>query len=100
MIEIRDKNIYIDGKTVDDPHAYFDDETTAERIPVKDNYGPKKVPANHVFVLGDNRDKSYDSRFWGFVDVADVKGKAAVIYWSWDAEARLIRLERIGKAIE
>ena len=99
-VEIRNKKVYIDGQTVYDPHAFFDAEDSAEKIPIQDNYGPKKVPADHVFVLGDNRNKSYDSRFWGFVDLADVKGKAAVIYWSWDADARIIRLERIGKAIE
>lgn len=51
-------------------------------------------------VFFDLRSRSYDSRFWGFVDVADVRGKAAVIYWSWDADARRVRWERIGKAVE
>jgi len=98
-VEIRDKKLYIDGRAVADPYAHFSDESAAPAKPL-DSYGPQKVPDNHLFVLGDLRDKSYDSRFWGFVDVEDVKGKAAVIYWSWDSDARIIRLERIGKMIE
>ncbi len=50
--------------------------------------------------MGDNRDQSYDSRFWGFVDLKDVKGKAFIIYWSWDSESNKPRLERIGKIIK
>jgi signal peptidase I len=58
------------------------------------------VPKGKLFVMGDNRDQSYDSRFWGFVDLKNVKGKALIIYWSWDSENHKPRFERIGKIIK
>jgi signal peptidase I len=99
-VEIRGKKIYINGKQVDDPHAHFegDDPQTAGLVS-RDDFGPKTVPENHIFVMGDNRDRSYDSRFWGFVNLDDVRGKAFLIYWSWDGTDRWVRWERIGHVI-
>lgn len=64
-----------------------------------DNFGPIVVPENSLFVLGDNRDNSMDSRYWGFVDKTTVKGKAFVIYWSWDSNKSQVRWERIGNSL-
>jgi signal peptidase I len=99
-VEVRDKKIYINGKQVDDPHAHFEgDDPQTAGFPSRDDYGPRTVPENHIFVMGDNRDRSYDSRFWGYVDLNEVRGKAFLIYWSWDGSDRWVRWERLGNLI-
>jgi signal peptidase I len=98
-VEIRGKKVYINGKTIDDPHAYFEGDGGPGGVQIRDDYGPKRVPENHIFVMGDNRDKSYDSRFWGYVKLDEVKGKAFLIYWSWDGNDRWVRWERLGDII-
>lgn len=97
-VEIRHKQVYLNGVKMDDPHATFADED--REVPgLRDKFGPITVPAHHVFVMGDNRDRSHDGRFWGYVDLDDVKGKAFLIYWSWDGQDRWVRWERLGSLI-
>jgi signal peptidase I len=99
-VEIRGKKIYINGQQVEDPHAHFEGDDPQNILPAsRDDYGPTKVPENHLFVMGDNRDRSYDSRFWGFVNLDDVRGKAFLIYWSWDGADRWVRWERLASLI-
>ena len=99
-VEVRGKKVYINGKQVDDPHAHFEgDDPQTAGLPSRDDYGPRTVPENHIFVMGDNRDRSYDSRFWGYVDLNEVRGKAFLIYWSWDGGDRWVRWERLGSLI-
>ena len=96
-VEIRAKKVFVNGELVQDPHAHISSPNVlnAANSP-RDNYGPILVPEGRIFVMGDNRDNSYDSRFWGFVDQKDILGKAFVLYWSWDIEKPLLSLERFA----
>jgi len=101
-VEIRRKKIYINGKLWDDPYGVYKEPEVTSLVP-RDNFGPVVVPKDHVFVMGDNRDRSYDSRFWGFVNKRFIEGKALIPYWSWDYLApdifHKVRWNRIGKVI-
>jgi signal peptidase I len=100
VVEVREKQVYVNGVKYDLPQAIHKE---ADTIPAE--YGPRDfmkpvtVPADSYFVMGDNRDRSYDSRFWGFVTDPEIKGKAFIKYWSWDSERHLPRITRIGGLI-
>jgi len=87
-VEIRNKIVYVDGKMVPDPDLakHSDPRILPVDYSARDNFGPVQVPAGHLFVLGDNRDDSQDSREWGFLDRSFIKGKAMIVYWSWTAD--------------
>lgn len=100
-IEIRNKKILLNGLPWSDTHGVYSDSAIIPgAVQPRDNFGPVKVPEGSIFVMGDNRDESYDSRFWGFVNMKDVLGKAQIIYWSWNHEDTWVRWGRIGTILK
>jgi signal peptidase I len=91
-VEIREKVVYINGQRLEEPYVHFLEPPLSPGDPEfgriegrGDHYGPEKIPAGQLFVLGDNRDNSKDSRYWGFLPVDQVKGRALMVYWSYEA---------------
>uniref|UniRef100_I2Q410 Signal peptidase I n=1 Tax=Desulfovibrio sp. U5L TaxID=596152 RepID=I2Q410_9BACT len=95
VVEMKDKVVTRNGQQLTEPYIKHTDSGIQSR---RDNFGPITVPEGKYFVMGDNRDESYDSRFWGFVDKEKIRGKAWIIYWSWDGPAD-IRWSRIGRMV-
>ena len=94
-IAILNKQVFRNGKLLEEPYIQHTDN---QIIPQRDNMPAMVVPKGKYFVLGDNRDESYDSRFWGLVDGKKIKGKALILYWSWENFSN-IRWKRIGKIL-
>src|SRR6266550_933482 len=100
-VELRSKRVFINGKQLDEPYVYYLEDPPPipqEMAPSGDlqgngdprvQYGPVTVPAGQYFMMGDNRDNSEDSRYWGFMPRENVKGRGLVIYWSYDPDAGL-----------
>jgi signal peptidase I len=87
-LEVRGKVVHINGKPLTEPYVHFLRPlgSGGEAFDRRDDYGPVTVPHGHYFVMGDNRDNSQDSRFWGFLSADFIKGKALMVYWSYEPE--------------
>ncbi len=104
-VEIRNKVVLVDGQALVEPYtkhvdpAIFPYTNPDGTHNVRDNAPPFTVPAGNLFCMGDNRENSSDGRFWGFVPYENVKGKALIIYWSWDADHLRPRLNRLLRLV-
>ncbi len=100
IVQVKSKHVFVNGTELTEPYAvHSDDNPLGRDIQNRDNFGPVTVPAGSFFVMGDNRDQSLDSRFWGFVTEDKIKGKAFLIYWSWDGKNTWVRWNRLAHLI-
>jgi signal peptidase I len=99
-LEVHDKQVSIDGVALHEPYAVHKDASTRPAgYDFRDNFGPVTIPAGEMFMMGDNRDNSNDSRYWGTLKMDLVKGRAMFLYWSWDGEKNWPRWNRIFQPI-
>jgi signal peptidase I len=95
-LEIKNKQVSVNGAALREPYAIHSDPTVKPAgYEYRDNYGPYTVPKSDLFMMGDNRDNSNDSRYWGPLEMDLVKGRAMFLYWSWDGERNWPRWNRI-----
>ena len=99
LLEVRRQKVYINEELIKEKHALHTDIPQQSRLVPRDDFGPVVVPSGHLFTMGDNRENSQDSRFWGFLETKKIKGKALVIYWSWNAEDNWVRSDRFGQIL-
>ena len=110
-VELRHKKVYVNGQPIDEPYVHFltppsSDYQEVTSLDVRENFGPKQVPADKYFVMGDNRDNSQDSSYWGFLPREYVKGRALLIYWSYESgredyvdEGLWASIKRLGSVV-
>ena len=100
LLEVRHQKVFINGKLYEDRHARDTESASDSSLVPRDDFGPILVPDNHLFMMGDNRENSQDSRYWGFLNINKVRGKALMIYWSWNQLESWVRFDRFGKILE
>ena len=99
ILEVRRQKVYINNQLYEEEHVWHTETPQNDRFVPRDDFGPVVVPPKHLFMMGDNRENSQDSRFWGFLNINKVKGKALMIYWSWNAVDSWVRFDRFGKVL-
>jgi signal peptidase I len=99
-VEVRNKELYVNNKHIlESQIVHLEMDIIPQSQNPRDNFGPVTVPKDAYFVMGDNRDRAYDSRFWGFVDKSKIKGTVRQIYWSWDRKTSSVRWDRLGRKV-
>jgi len=98
-VEVRDRVVYINGRRLREPYAIHKGNVYGNSTEGADNFGPYLVPKGRIFAMGDNRENSFDSRFWGPLPMRDIKGKAFIIYFSWDSASHWLRGSRFLKRL-
>ena len=98
-IELRQSQVLIDGEPIEEP--YLDAVRQDGHVPpdIRGTFGPRAVPEGHLFMMGDNRGDSQDSRYWGPLPVGYVKGKAFVLYWSYESESEFYSDAGVGATL-
>jgi len=96
-IQLIRQRVYINDKLLKEPYAHHSEPPSS--LAPRDNMAPLRIPEGHIFVMGDNRENSHDSRMWGTLDLSKLRGKAQWIYWSWDSEDTGLRSERLGTSV-
>jgi signal peptidase I len=103
-LELRNKKVYINGEPLDEPYVHFlepaSDSQEVTSFDLRERYGPVRVPEGQYFVMGDNRDNSQDSRYWGFLPGGYIKGKALMIYWSYESGRAEQRDDGVGATVQ
>jgi signal peptidase I len=106
-LEVKDKRVYINGKRLDENYVHYLEPPSGSSeyhevtsFDLRERYGPVTVPADKYFVMGDNRDNSQDSRYWGFLPREYVKGRALMIYWSYESETEDYQQTGLGSTIK
>ncbi|MDH7499904.1 MAG: signal peptidase I [candidate division NC10 bacterium] len=100
-LAITKKQVFINDRPLNEPYAVHTDPNLQDgSFSPRDDCGPLIIPPGKYFMMGDNRDHSMDSRFWGLLDEGKIRGKAFIIYWSWDGEKFRPRWNRLGKLVK
>jgi signal peptidase I len=106
-LEVRDKRVYVNGQRLEEPYVHYleppkgaSEYQEVTSFDLRERYGPVKIPADKYFVMGDNRDNSQDSRYWGFLPREYVKGRALMIYWSYESETEDYQQTGLGATIK
>ncbi len=106
-LEVRDKKVYINGKPLDEPYVHFlepprsaSGQSEVTSFDLRERYGPVDIPADKYFMMGDNRDNSQDSRYWGMLPRDYVKGRALMIYWSYESETEDYQQTGLGSTVK
>lgn len=97
-IQVIRQRVYINDKLLKEPYAYHSQPSSPDSG-TRDNMAPLRIPEGHIFVMGDNRENSSDSRVWGVLDLKNLRGKAQWIYWSWDSKDTGVRTDRLGTSV-